>query len=79
MLSRITSYNVCYTKLLRTFIAWRSLATGDLVTLLDVFPPAPLNAWAVYPQTRYLSQRARAFIDFLIERFGDKPYWDSDW
>jgi len=63
--------------LLPTFIAWRSLATGDLVPLLETFPPAPLNAWAVYPQTRYLSQRARAFIDFLAERFGDKPYWDS--
>jgi DNA-binding transcriptional LysR family regulator len=65
--------------LLPTFIAWRSLATGDLVTVLPSFPPAPLSAWAVYPQTRYLSQRARAFIDFLIERFGDNPYWDAGW
>ncbi|MDH3902832.1 MAG: hypothetical protein OES90_06375 [Xanthomonadales bacterium] len=31
---------------------------------------------AVYPQTRYLSQHARQFIDFLVERFGDKPFWD---
>ena len=36
-----------------------------------------LSAWAVYPQTRYLSQRARLFIDFLAGRFGDKPYWDA--
>ena len=40
--------------------------------------PTTLSAWAVYPQTRYLSQRARLFIGFLIERFGDKPYWDND-
>jgi len=65
--------------LLPTFIAWRSLATGELVPVLESHPPAPLNAWAVYPQTRYLSQRARAFIDFLVERFGDKPYWDTNW
>jgi hypothetical protein len=31
----------------------------------------------VYPQTRYLSQRVRQFIDFLMERFGDHPYWDD--
>lgn len=65
--------------LLPTFIAWKSLATGDLVPVLESWPPAALNAWAVYPQTRYLSQRARAFIDFLAERFGDRPYWDAGW
>jgi len=64
--------------MLPTFIAWRSLSAGKLVPLLDAWPPAPLNAWAVYPQTRYLSQRARAFIEFLARRFGDKPYWDVE-
>lgn len=64
--------------LLPTFIAWRSLAAGQLVPVLESWPPASLNAWAVYPQTRYLSQRARVFIDFLATRFGDQPYWDSD-
>jgi len=63
---------------LPTFIAWKSLASGRLVPLLEAWPPAQLNAWAVYPQTRYLSQRARAFIDFLAKRFGDTPYWDGD-
>jgi DNA-binding transcriptional LysR family regulator len=62
---------------LPTFIVWQSLAAGDLVPVLEPYTPAPLNAWAVYPQTRYLSQRARRFIDFLAERFGDDPYWDK--
>jgi len=62
---------------LPTFIAWKSLASGRLVPILDAWTPAPLNAWAVYPQTRYLSQRARAFIDFLVRRFGEEPYWDA--
>jgi DNA-binding transcriptional LysR family regulator len=39
--------------------------------------PSHLKAWAVYPRNRYLSRRARLFIDFLAERFGDKPYWDQ--
>jgi DNA-binding transcriptional LysR family regulator len=63
--------------LLPTFIAWQALANGDLKPVLETHLPAELNAWAVYPQTRYLSQRARVFIDFLIDRFGETPYWDQ--
>lgn len=60
-----------------SFIAWQALASGDLVEVMPGFAPPPLDAWAVYPQTRYLSRRARLFIDFLAERFGDNPYWDQ--
>ena len=63
--------------LLPSFITWKSLAAKDLVNVLEPYTPAALNAWAVYPQTRYLSQRTRRFIDFLAERFGDNPYWDQ--
>jgi DNA-binding transcriptional LysR family regulator len=63
--------------LLPTFIAWQALANGDLKSVLETHLPAALSAWAVYPQTRYLSQRARVFIDFLIDRFGERPYWDQ--
>jgi DNA-binding transcriptional LysR family regulator len=60
-----------------SFIAWQAIATGELVPIMQSFWPPCLNAWAVYPQSRYLSQRARAFIDFLVERFGENPYWDQ--
>jgi len=63
--------------LLPTFIVWKSLAAQDLIHVLKPYTPPALNAWAVYPQTRYLSQRTRRFIDFLAERFGDDPYWDQ--
>ena len=63
--------------MLPTFIVWHSLATGELVPLLENYTPPRLHAWAVYPQTRYLSRRARLFIDFLVDRFGDDPYWDN--
>lgn len=62
---------------LPTFIVWQSLAKRELVPVLEQYTLPALSAWAVYPQTRYLSQRARQFIDFLIERFGDRPYWDQ--
>jgi DNA-binding transcriptional LysR family regulator len=60
-----------------SFIAWQALASGDLVEVMPGFAPPPLDAWAVYPQTRYLSRRARMFIDFLADRFGNNPYWDQ--
>ena len=49
-----------------------------LLPLLEEYPQAPLTAWAVYPRNRYLSRRARALIDFLVDRFGENPFWD-DW
>ena len=59
-----------------TFIAWQALQAGTLEPILEDHPQDPLTAWAVYPRTRFLSHRARAFIDFLVARFGDEPYWD---
>jgi hypothetical protein len=40
------------------------------------WPVSP--AFAVYPPTRHLSYRVRAFIDFLVERFAGTPAWDRD-
>jgi DNA-binding transcriptional LysR family regulator len=60
-----------------TFISWQALAAGELVPVLPGCEPQPLNAWAVYPRSRFLSQRTRAFIDFLAGRFGGTPYWDD--
>jgi len=60
-----------------TFITWQAISMGELVPLMHDHWPPHLNAYAVYPQTRYLSRRARSFIDFLAERFGENPYWDQ--
>lgn len=60
-----------------TFIAWKAIVAGDLVPILTDYVLPQSNAYAVYPQTRYLSQRTRLLIDFLVERFGDNPYWDQ--
>jgi len=60
-----------------SFIAWRALALGELVPVLSDHWPRPINAYAVYPQSRFLPRRARVLIDFLAERFGERPYWDQ--
>ena len=60
-----------------TFITWEAVAKGQLVPILEHYTVRPSTAYAVYPQTRYLSQRARYLIDHLLETFGDNPYWDK--
>lgn len=61
-----------------TFISWQAIASGDLLPVLSEYRFPALNAYAVYPKTRYLSRRTRKLIDFLVERFGEKPYWDTN-
>jgi DNA-binding transcriptional LysR family regulator len=60
-----------------TFISWEALAKGDLLQVLPDYRIPSINASAVYPRTRYLPQRARLLIDFLVSRFGETPYWDQ--
>lgn len=60
-----------------TFILHRAITAGQLVPILTDVPWPEIAAYAVYPQTRYLSARVREFIDFLAQRFAGEPYWDS--
>lgn len=59
-----------------TFIAFRALARGELVPVLRHCRWSGADAYAIYPQTRHLSHRVRAFVDFLVQRFAGEPYWD---
>jgi len=62
--------------LLPSFIAYKEIESGALVPILRDYKPPQFDAYAIYPQTRHLSQRVRAFVDFLVERFEGTPYWD---
>ena len=62
---------------LPTFITYQTVASGELVPILQQYELPMLTAYAVYPKNRFLSQRCRYFIDFIAERFGDNPYWDE--
>lgn len=65
--------------LLPTFIVYREIERGTLAPILTNYHAPPLAAYAIYPQTRHLSQRVRAFVDFLVKRFEGVPYWDGCW
>jgi len=64
--------------LLPTFIASPDLRSGRLKMVLGAYRAPELSVCALYPPTRHLSMKVRVFIDFLVERFGDKPYWDAE-
>jgi DNA-binding transcriptional LysR family regulator len=59
-----------------TFIVYKEIERGALVPILTDYKTWQVNAYAIYPQTRHLSQRVRSFVDFLVDRFKGTPYWD---
>jgi len=62
---------------LPTFIVNDAILSGRLEMVLPNVALPQLDAWVVYPPTRHLSRRVRAFIDFIAARIGDPPYWDA--
>lgn len=60
-----------------TFIAGDDLRSGALMPLLGEWTEADTGIFAVYPHSRHLSPKVRAFVDFLAARFGPAPYWDA--
>jgi len=60
-----------------SFILSEHVQSGSLIPLLQDYPLPELGLYVLYPSSRHLSRRARAFVDFLAERFGERPYWDE--
>lgn len=61
---------------LPTFLIGPDIKAGRLRPVLTDTPPTPLGIHALYAPNRYLAAKTRVFIDFLVDRFGDKPEWD---
>jgi len=59
-----------------SFIVHKEIERGELKPILTDYKGPQTAAYAIYPQTRHLSQRVRAFVDFLVKRFEGTPYWD---
>lgn len=49
------------------FIVEQALDNRQLVPIMQDYKWAEFGIYAVYPETRFLSVKARAFIDFLVE------------
>jgi len=48
---------------------------GSLVSVLDDMVSEDVPIYAVYPSNRHLSPKVRAFVDYLVEIYGPRPYW----
>lgn len=57
--------------------AYKELESGKLVEVLEQHPLADDTAiWAVYPSSRLLAPKVRAFIDYFKNYYGETPYWE---
>jgi DNA-binding transcriptional LysR family regulator len=64
------------------WLVGRDIQRGALKIVLADYQVSPgaldTNIYAVFPHSRHLSAKVRAFIDFLRERIGPQPYWEVD-
>jgi DNA-binding transcriptional LysR family regulator len=57
---------------------YQLLEQGKLVQILADYPLVSNTAiWAVYPSSRLVAPKVRAFIEHLNNYFGESPYWDA--
>jgi DNA-binding transcriptional LysR family regulator len=61
---------------LPTFIVGPELQAGRLASVLPDYTFGEITLHALYAPSRYLAAKVRVFIDFLVDRFGDRPSWD---
>jgi len=63
---------------LPSFVAGEDLREGRLQQVLPDYAGPESSVFALFPHSRHLSAKVRAFVDFLVERIGAGPAWD-DW
>ena len=68
--------------LLPTYVVGRDIQTGQLKPVMTDFLASPTaldtSIYAMYPPNRHLSPKVRAFVDFLLGKYGNPPYWDVE-
>lgn len=61
--------------LLAGFLIDDALARGQLVEVLPQHRPQPAIISVVFPDRPIMARKTRVFIDFLVERWEDRPLW----
>jgi DNA-binding transcriptional LysR family regulator len=61
---------------LPTWAVVEELRTGRLRRLLADWEGPVSTIYAVYPGSRLMSMKVRAFVDHLARHFGRPPYWE---
>ncbi len=63
---------------LSTWLVMPAIRRGELVPVLPQYPHESSAYFLLYPHRRHLSQKVRAFVDFLVEVFTPTPPWESE-
>ncbi|WP_114765038.1 LysR family transcriptional regulator [Vibrio rhodolitus] len=57
---------------------YQEIASGKLVQILQDYPLTSNAAiWALYPSSRLMAPKVRAFIDYFADFYGNPPYWEN--
>lgn len=60
------------------WLIYDQIKTGALIEVLADFPLDDHAAiWAVYPSSRLLAPKVRAFLDYFSKYYGMPPYWET--
>ena len=62
---------------LPTFLVGDDVRAGRLRALLTSHTRIQTSLYAVYPESRHISPKVRAMLDWLVEELGPEPDWDS--
>jgi DNA-binding transcriptional LysR family regulator len=66
--------------LLPTYVVGEDIRKGEAIHILPAVTPIGMSGshlYAVYLQNKFLPQKVRVFIDYLLEKLGERPYWDN--
>lgn len=59
-----------------SFAVASDIRNGHLIDLLPGYSTLELSIYAIYPERRHLSPKARVFVDFMAEKITDTPAWE---
>ena len=63
--------------ILPTWAVFEPLRAGVLRRVIEGWEPPASTIYAVYPGTRLMSMKVRAFVNHLARFYGKTPYWDA--
>lgn len=61
-----------------TYLAGPLIQSGQLLKLFPSWHPPELTIWGVYLSRKHPPASLRTMLDFLVERFGGKPGWETE-
>ncbi len=60
-----------------SFIAASAVEAGWLQPILAGYPMPELGIFVLLPSNRYIPHRVRVLVDYLVERIGARPQWET--